>query len=250
ELLLQNASLTVGGAYTVTHDGVVNPNTIRILPGAFIPVARNTGHPQGPSIAPLERTGDFDLAAFVLQDMRVNIKRMLFDRSLPEQTGQPRTATEIIELLKEVQTEQAPAFARIMKEFIVPFAHRGFQIMHKKGQIQFPIEVDGQVIQIRVSSPLARAQHLDDLQNVVQGVEIVGGLFGPEVLASSLKVEEAPAYMYSKLGIDPALIRGEGDRQQIRNQIVERIAGMVAQAQGATGGNGASMGAAPAAGTA
>ena len=51
ELLLKNASINIAGVYTASDDGVLNPNTVRIAPGAIIPVARNAG-PQGPSLTP------------------------------------------------------------------------------------------------------------------------------------------------------------------------------------------------------
>ena len=37
ELLLKNASLAISGIYTAADDGVLNPNNIRITPGAIIP---------------------------------------------------------------------------------------------------------------------------------------------------------------------------------------------------------------------
>jgi hypothetical protein len=46
ELVLKNASLAIAGVYTAADDGVLNPNTVQISPGAIIPVARNGG-PQG-----------------------------------------------------------------------------------------------------------------------------------------------------------------------------------------------------------
>ena len=52
ELLLKNASLAITGVYTAADDGVLNPQTIKIVPGAIIPVARNGG-PQGESLRAL-----------------------------------------------------------------------------------------------------------------------------------------------------------------------------------------------------
>ena len=43
ELVLKNASLAVSGVYPAAADGVLNPQTIQITPGAIIPVARNGG---------------------------------------------------------------------------------------------------------------------------------------------------------------------------------------------------------------
>ena len=37
-ILLKNASLAISGIYTAADDGVLNPNNIKITPGAIIPV--------------------------------------------------------------------------------------------------------------------------------------------------------------------------------------------------------------------
>jgi hypothetical protein len=76
ELVLKNASLSIAGVYTAADDGVLNPNTVKIMPGAIIPVARNGG-PQGESLRPLPRSGDFNVSQIVMNDLRMNIKRIL-----------------------------------------------------------------------------------------------------------------------------------------------------------------------------
>ena len=43
ELVLKNASLAISGVYTAADDGVLNPQTVKLVPGAIIPVARNGG---------------------------------------------------------------------------------------------------------------------------------------------------------------------------------------------------------------
>ena len=68
ELLLKNASLSIAGVYTAADDGVLNPQTIRIAPGAIIPVARNGG-PQGESLRMLPRSGDFNVSQIVINDL-------------------------------------------------------------------------------------------------------------------------------------------------------------------------------------
>jgi len=78
ELLLKNASLAVAGVYTAADDGVLNPNTVKIVPGAIIPVARNGG-PQGPALQSLPRSGDFNVSQLIINDMVQNIKRILLD---------------------------------------------------------------------------------------------------------------------------------------------------------------------------
>ena len=41
ELTLKNASISIGGVFTAVDDGVLNPQTISIVPGAVIGVSSN-----------------------------------------------------------------------------------------------------------------------------------------------------------------------------------------------------------------
>ena len=43
ELTLKNASISIGGVFTAVDDGVLNPQTISITPGAVIGVSSNGG---------------------------------------------------------------------------------------------------------------------------------------------------------------------------------------------------------------
>ena len=101
ELLLKNASLAITGVYTAADDGVLNPNTVKIMPGAIIPVARNGG-PQGESLRALPRAGDFNVSQIIINDLRLNIKKTLLDESLPPDNMSARSATEVIERMKEL----------------------------------------------------------------------------------------------------------------------------------------------------
>jgi hypothetical protein len=109
ELLLKNASLAVAGVYTAADDGVLNPNTVKIVPGAIIPVARNGGS-QGPALLPLPRSGDFNVSQLVINDLRSNVKRILLDESLPPDNMSARSATEIVERMKELAQNLGSAF--------------------------------------------------------------------------------------------------------------------------------------------
>jgi hypothetical protein len=45
ELLLRNAALAVSGVWMARNDGVINANSVRIFPGAVLPV-RSTAGPE------------------------------------------------------------------------------------------------------------------------------------------------------------------------------------------------------------
>ncbi len=101
ELVLKNAALAVAGVYTAADDGVINVQTIKIQPGAIIPVARNGG-PQGPSLMPLTKASDFNVSQIIMNDLRMNIKKMLLDDTLPPDNMSARSATEVVQRRNEL----------------------------------------------------------------------------------------------------------------------------------------------------
>ncbi len=232
ELILKNASLAVGGIWTGISDGVFNPNTARFTPGSVIPVARNQGHPMGASLAPLERAASFDVGELILQDLRFNIKRALFDEDLPPETGAVRSPTEIVARLKRLASNTGPAFGRLKDELMVPITIRGLQILDKMELINFPVVIDGTTIKVNVVSPLAQQQSLNDVQNTVQAIELTTATAGQEMTALSFKIEELGEYFAKKLNVDPNLVRDETEREDLQQMVAQLIAQAQQQAQG------------------
>lgn len=234
ELVLQNASLAVAGVYTGVNDGILNPSTVSLLPGSIIAVARNQGHPQGASLAPLERAGDFDVSQIVLNDQRMQIKQLMFDRQLPPDAGPVRSATEIVERVKDLARNTGPAFARLQRELIQPLVMRCLQIMHRKGIIDFPATIDGQYIKMEVVSPLAREQQTAEIEASVNWLQLVSQL-GPEMVALTVNVEGMPQYWAERLGVPQLLVRSDAERSMMQAAVAKMLAGQMAaqQSQGA-----------------
>ena len=226
KMVLQNASLAIAGAYMVADDGVVNPNTISIAPGAFVPVSRTAG-PNGPTIAPIPRSGDFNVAELEREKLINSIQQVLFDEDLPDQSGAVRSPTEILARLQKLSRAIGSPFGRLMTEFVVPWVKRTLEIMEKAELIE-RIEVDGTTVQVGVLSPLAQEQNLADVQNVVRWMEIQLGTVGEKVMMLGSKVEEVPEYLADKLGVPSELRRNKSERAQLQQQLG---AAMAAQAQ-------------------
>lgn len=219
ELLLRNAAIAISGVYTAIDDGVINPDTVAIIPGAVIPVQRNDG-PFGPSLAELPNSRKFDVAQFILEDMRDRIRAFLMDKSLPEETAQPKSATEFIERVKEIQQTIGSPFGRLFTELIVPCIERVIEILVQRGIIE-DVPVDGLGIKVQVTSPLARVQNLSDVEIVIRWLELQNAALGPELMPLATKVEDLGAWLGDKLGVDTKLIRDETERAAIQKQAAE-----------------------------
>ncbi len=232
ELLLKNASLAITGVYTAADDGVLNPANVRIVPGAIIPVARNGG-PQGESLRPLPRAGDFNISPIIINDLRQNIKRILLDESLPPDNMSARSATEIVERMKELSQNLGSAFGRLINETMIPLVSKILEVMDDAGMIDLPLRVNGLEVKVSATSPLAMAQNMDEINGIMQYYQIAQGL-GPEG-QMAVKIGEALDYIGDKLGIPANLRNSVEERGQMMEEMAQQAAA-VAQAEQAQQG--------------
>lgn len=222
ELILKNASLAIAGVWAAVDDGVLNPRTVVIKPGAVIPVASNGSGGRGASLQSLASGVNFDAAQLVIEDHQMAVKKAMFDDQLPPETGAVRSPTEIIARTQELQSLVESPFARLHQEFMRPLFQRVLSILGRKGLLgQFRnVIVDGAVIDIQITSRLAQAENMRALNNFVQLLELSQGLLGPEITQLGVKMEDAPAYMAERLGVDSRLMRSVDERavRQAQNQ--------------------------------
>lgn len=219
ELTLKNASLAISAPYTVTNDGVTNPDNIRIEPGALNIVGRNAG-PNGPSIKPLETSRNFDVAQLERDDLRMQIKKMLYDDKLPPQDqGTPRSATEIMQRVKKLQKDIGGSFGRLYQEFQVPLVQRVASILHNKGLIDIPIVIDQLGVRLQVSSPISQKQNINDVQKITQWLEMIKSFGGQQAITMAAKPEEIFQEIGEKLGVPQRLIRTDAERKQVMKRL-------------------------------
>ena len=228
ELLLKNASLQIAGVYTAIDDGVLNPQTIRVVPGAVIPVAHNGG-PRGASLQPLPRSGDLQLTQIVLGDLRANVKKILLDDSLPPDNMSARSATEIVERMRELATNLGSAFGRLITETMVPLVRRSMAIMDEAGLVTLPLKINGLEVKVVPVSPLAQAQNMDDVQDVMQWLGIAQQL-GPMGMATA-KMDSIADWVGDKLGVPMDLRTNEEERAQMA-EMAQQAMQMEAEAEG------------------
>jgi hypothetical protein len=244
ELLLKNASLAVAGVYTAADDGVLNPNTVKIVPGAIIPVARNGGS-QGPALLALPRSGDFNVSQLVINDMTQSIKRILLDESLPPDNMSARSATEIVERMKELAQNLGSAFGRLINETMIPVTAKILEVMDERGLIDMPLRVNGLEVKVTPVAPLGMAQNMEEVNSIMQYMQIAQnlGTDGQLVIKTDVLVD----YLADKLGVPAAVRNTAAERavlmEEMRNQQQQQA---IAQAMAMQAQAGAGMPALPA----
>jgi hypothetical protein len=208
ELVLKNASIAVTGIWQADDDGVLNPATIRLVPGTIIPKAVGSS-----GLTPLANPGRFDVSQLVLDDLRARIRHALLADRLAPVDSTRMTATEVMERSAEMARILGATYGRLQAELIVPLILRAVSILKRRGEIP-DLPVDGRLVRIQHRSPLAQAQGQRDVQTALRWLEAVNGL-GKEA-AAVIDAEAAARWLGEAFGVPPTLLRppaGDGDRE-------------------------------------
>lgn len=199
ELVLKNASIAVTGIWQADDDGVLNPATIRLAPGAIIPKAVGSA-----GLKPLDMPGRFDVSQLVLADLRGRIRHALLVDRLAQIDGRDMTATEVLERSGEMARLLGATYGRLQAELLAPLIERLIRIARRRGDIP-DLSADGRIVQIDFRSPLARAQAQRDVQETLSWIRTALGL-GPEAL-QALDIAAATRWLGRALGVPAELIR-------------------------------------------
>ena len=182
EMVLKNASIAVTGIWQAEDDGVLNPATVRLVPGSIIPKA-----PGSAGLTPLAAPGNFDISQLVLNDLRVRIRgAMLADRLGPQQDAR-MTATEVLERGAQTARLLGATYGRLQAELLTPLVTRCLGILRRRGEVP-PLLLDGREAALRYESPLARVQGRADAANTLlflQSVAALGGAAAAQVDAAA-----------------------------------------------------------------
>ena len=234
QLILENAQMAISGIYQMDDDGVVNPDTISLMPGTIIPKAPNSA-----GLQPIRAAGSFDVAQLILSDMRLNIKRALYNDMLGNPDRTPASATEIAERMADLSRRIGSAFGRLQAELVQPVLQRVVYILKKQGRIELPT-INGREIKVRSVSPLAQAQSQADITSIARWMELIQANFGPQLLNLLIDSEEVATVLAKKFGVPDTLIRDKSQREQLI-QMAQQMAenqgqGMEQQVVEAAGG--------------
>lgn len=221
EFELTSGALAASGVWTGVSDGVFNPYNIEIAPGILIPVSTNDA--RNPSISPLPMNFDFQFTQLKKDEIQSIVNRALFAQPIGAMDDPTKTATEMMMRRQLDLQESGGFFSRLFTEFINKVIKRAVYLLGREGKIP-RIEIDGKHYSIKHTSPLAKAMDMEDIDNLDQyfnrlmQYDPTGGL-----LATSVKMDDVPAYVGKRLGVDPSLIRTKVEKEQLAQQTAEMM---------------------------
>lgn len=183
ELTLKNASIAVTGIWQADDDGVINPSTIKLIPGAIIPKAVGSK-----GLQPLETGRNFDISQIILSEKRQEIKEQILGASLPDPNSGIRTAYELSERKAEAAKSEVPLTLRLAQTNNT-LVKRMYSILTSSEMMSSPYHLDkfsfkreGEnletTVKITAANPLVDLQSEVDFQRSLQAfagcVEVFG----------------------------------------------------------------------------
>ena len=141
------------------------------------------------------------------------------------------SATEVAERMADLSRQIGAGFGRLRGELVNPVLQRVIYILKKQGRIKIPV-VNGREIKIKSSSPLAQAQHQQDVATLDRFLGMVQQRVGPQLLNVLIKQDEAAKFVAKKLGVPEELIRSPEEMQQASQQFQEMMAQQQGESQG------------------
>jgi hypothetical protein len=236
ELALRAAAFALLGLWTRRNDGVFNPDTAVMAPGAFWKVGSNASGGMGKSIERLDIPANFDVSSIIIRDEREQLRRVLLDDELPEVSDRVRSPTEIAGRMRRYDRNRGGATTRLALELVTPMVQRGVDLMEQQGLLPRGLSVDQMLTEAVVTAPAAAAQHTDKLEKMTSYLQIVIGLFGPQAAALSAKIEEIIPELARYAGVEERFIRKKTEAAQLKALIDQAVQQAVAQERAAAKG--------------
>lgn len=217
------ADLMAKPIYLGFSDGLFNPYTFNLAANTIIPINR-VASGDGPPIMPLPKAGDVGFGAIVLNDLRQQIDKLMFNTALgPIEDAPPLTATEVAIRQNEMVEDAASSFARLQRELFFPLIKRIIYILTRRGLIE-PIEIDGKVLEVKFTTPLSLGKGQLDVNQFMLFFQYLTAIFGPERALIPLKVAQVPAFLAKNLNVNFPILKSQAEIEQILARLEQEAA--------------------------
>lgn len=227
--VLKAAQKAVDPPLLVADDGVVMP--LRVGPGG-VNVVR-AGALAADPLRPLRNEARIELGLEMMEQRRTAI-RNAFHHGVLQLFQDPRmTATQVLQLVTEMQRLMGPMLGRQQAELLEPMIERVFGILLRAGALPPPpAALAGTAIRIDYVSPIARAQQSGEAQAMLRTLEAAQAFaaLDPQV-ADNLDGDAGLRAIAEATGAPGRLLRSEADVAALRLARTMSVAATAAAAE-------------------
>lgn len=232
EFVLRQAALQVAPPSKAVSDGILNPYTAQLVPNAVIPMMDTE------NFEVINVGGNFAVSEALMNELRQRIRRTMLGPDTSD-SGPIKSATEISIADRNRLWATGGEYIRIQNELVAKIVKRGIYIMQRRMLIP-AFKIDGKDVNITWTSPFAQSQASKDVIALQQTLQIAA-LTGQGATVRGLKVEDMPAWLARKAGLDAKLIRSTDEVAAFDKNSQAATAHMAALQGGQVQGNAAPL---------
>lgn len=226
ELHMQALETSVVGMYQYDNDGTISPESIRLVPGSFIPRVPGTR-----GLEALQSSARFDVSHHDREKFVIEINRGLFLDRMGPVDGAVKSATEILERQAELARVLGSPYGQLMT-FLGDIVKRSAFVLVEKRSINLP-QLNGRTVRLEALGPFARGQRVDEVQTINSFVQFLVGTVGPEMTQLILDIPSLVAFLADRLDVSPELVRDKDEIAELVGKAIEMATTMQQQAAGA-----------------
>lgn len=239
ETELKSARFKFDPPWLINTGSAMNPFNINITPGTPIYV---DGSLQG-AIEPLSIGGDPNFIQLSISDLRARILKIMLANPMPTNPVPGQTATDATLRQQEWIRNSGIAIGRLIREFVQPIVEKVIIILQKKGLLDLSqlktvdkLVIDNKIIELRLNTPLADVQNLDEIKKMEDFAQFLGMVVGPvggmPPSVFALKTLDIADWAANKFNIDLELVRDRGPAPEFTmTQLMQNIQQQAAGAQ-------------------
>ena len=234
-ITLQAGEFRATPTFTAAQGGVPNAANLVITPGIIVPVKSNARG--GPSLQRLDVGGDVDLGWQTEERLTQQVMQFCYDEALPPDRPQPKTATEVLEIVKRFRTLMGTPFNRLMNGLGIPILQHVLDALYEGKAIEgmnrgtdgagrqmvSVVELDGREVKVVFQNPLAQAQRISEVEDVVGAIETCNAVMPPEMVAGTTGIHRLPTYMKEQLKLPKWFDEPEQQRGPLAEQAQQTL---------------------------
>ncbi len=182
------------------------------------------------ALTPLYTITQLPVALEIQNQIRKAVNESFYYQQLSLIDNDRMTATEVMQRTEENMRILGPNYDRLERDLLVPLVQRAFGLRFRSGGIpEMPEGMEGEPF--TYESPLARAQRLNELASVQQGLGVVAPLvqLKPDIM-DTIDLDEIAREAWKLSGVMPKAIRDGKTTDAIRQQRAQQQAEMQAVA--------------------
>jgi len=210
--VIQGAQKTVDPPLMVEDDAVIGQ--VRLTPAGLTIIRAGSQPPK-----PLITDARIDFGQKMLEDVRKRIRQGFYvdQLKLPQESPQ-RTAEEVRALIEEQMRLMGPVLGRQHFELLRPLVATLFAIMDRRNMFPpRPPQIVGRKFIARYSSLLARAQRMQEMQNIQRAIVTLQPIaqMRPDIM-DNVKLDELTKEVLTGYGVPERLMPTDQELRRIR----------------------------------